>query len=179
MPRSSSRSRARHSARAPGTNRPRIHPSSTRHRVPVSTVHPRSFQTHIEPSNIKLTIPTFHLHPSRDTPKLTPEEIQTRLKAVPTWTLDPQGVAISRKFTAKNWQVRLRFRQPTFNRRGRRRPSPGRAPDQLEGRRGRREHARHRWAVTARLCPGGQAGHDRRHVLTEVASRERGDDEAE
>ena len=71
-------------------------------------------------------------------------------------------------------EVRRRLRQPTFNRRGRRRASPGRALDQLEGRRGRREHARHLWVVTARLCPGGQAGHDRRHVLTEVASRERG-----
>ena len=60
-------------------------------------------------SNIKLTIPTFHLHPSRDTPKLSPEEIQTRLKAVPTWTLDPQGVAISRKFTAKNWKSAVDF----------------------------------------------------------------------
>ena len=60
-------------------------------------------------SNIKLTIPTFHLHPSRDTPKLTPDEIQTRLKAVPTWTIDPQGVAISRKFTAKNWKSAVDF----------------------------------------------------------------------
>ena len=76
---------------------------SPHHRVPF-----KRNQT-IKPSNIKLTIPTFHLHPSRDTPKLTPDEIQTRLKAVPTWTLDPQGVAISRKFTAKNWQCALDF----------------------------------------------------------------------
>ena len=90
---------------------PIVH-ESTHHRhdtVYPSPPHQRSFQTNIEPSNIKLTIPTFHLHPSRDTPKLSPEEIQTRLKAVPTWTLDPQGVAISRKFTAKNWKSAVDF----------------------------------------------------------------------
>ena len=52
--------------------------------------------------------PFTSIHPGIP-PKLTPEEIQTRLKAVPTWTLDPQGVAISRKFTAKNWQCALDF----------------------------------------------------------------------
>ena len=80
-------------------------------RTPRTRLHraPAFLSNAIKPSNIKLTIPTFHLHPSRDTPKLTPEEIQTRLKAVPTWTLDPQGVAISRKFTAKNWKSALDF----------------------------------------------------------------------
>lgn len=91
---------------------PIVH-ESTHHRH--DTVYPSPPGTHVpfkrtsNVSNIKLTIPTFHLHPSRDTPKLTPEEIQTRLKAVPTWTLDPQGVAISRKFTAKNWKSALDF----------------------------------------------------------------------
>ncbi|ACO67667.1 hypothetical protein MICPUN_64545 [Micromonas commoda] len=46
---------------------------------------------------------------SRDTPKLTAEEVQIRLKAVPTWTLDPSGAAISRSFTAKNWQCAVDF----------------------------------------------------------------------
>ena len=80
-------------------------------RTPRTRLHraPAFLSNAIKPSNIKLTIPTFHLHPSRDTPKLTPDEIQTRLKAVPTWTLDPQGVAISRKFTAKNWKSALDF----------------------------------------------------------------------
>ena len=80
-------------------------------RTPRTRLHraPAFLSNAIKPSNIKLTIPTFHLHPSRDTPKLTPEEIQTRLKAVPTWTLDPQGVAISRKFTAKNWKSAVDF----------------------------------------------------------------------
>ena len=91
---------------------PIVH-ESTHHRH--DTVYPSPPGTHVpfkrtsNVSNIKLTIPTFHLHPSRDTPKLTPDEIQTRLKAVPTWTLDPQGVAISRKFTAKNWKSALDF----------------------------------------------------------------------
>ena len=91
---------------------PIVH-ESTHHRH--DTVYPSPPGTHVpfkrtsNVSNIKLTIPTFHLHPSRDTPKLSPEEIQTRLKAVPTWTLDPQGVAISRKFTAKNWKSALDF----------------------------------------------------------------------
>ena len=91
---------------------PIVH-ESTHHRH--DTVYPSPPGTHVpfkrtsNVSNIKLTIPTFHLHPSRDTPKLTPEEIQTRLKAVPTWTLDPQGVAISRKFTAKNWKSAVDF----------------------------------------------------------------------
>ena len=90
----------------------RIVHESTHHRH--DTVYPSPPGTRVpfkltSTSNIKLTIPTFHLHPSRDTPKLTPEEIQTRLKAVPTWTLDPQGVAISRKFTAKNWKSALDF----------------------------------------------------------------------
>jgi 4a-hydroxytetrahydrobiopterin dehydratase len=91
---------------------PIVH-ESTHHRH--DTVYPSPPGTHVpfkrtsNVSNIKLTIPTFHLHPSRDTPKLSPEEIQTRLKAVPTWTLDPQGVAISRKFTAKNWKSAVDF----------------------------------------------------------------------
>lgn len=91
---------------------PIVH-ESTHHRQ--DTVYPSPPGTHVpfkrtsNVSNIKLTIPTFHLHPSRDTPKLSPEEIQTRLKAVPTWTLDPQGVAISRKFTAKNWKSAVDF----------------------------------------------------------------------
>ena len=90
---------------------PIVH-ESTHHRQ--DTVYPSPPGTRVpfkrtSTSNIKLTIPTFHLHPSRDTPKLTPEEIQTRLKAVPTWTLDPQGAAISRKFTAKNWKSALDF----------------------------------------------------------------------
>jgi 4a-hydroxytetrahydrobiopterin dehydratase len=90
----------------------RIVHEATHHRR--DTVYPSPPGTRVpfkrtSTSNIKLTIPTFHLHPSRDTPKLTPEEIQTRLKAVPTWTLDPQGVAISRKFTAKNWKSALDF----------------------------------------------------------------------
>ena len=91
---------------------PIVH-ESTHHRQ--DTVYPSPPGTRVpfkrtsNVSNIKLTIPTFHLHPSRDTPKLTPEEIQTRLKAVPTWTLDPQGVAISRKFTAKNWKSAVDF----------------------------------------------------------------------
>ena len=95
---------------------PIVH-ESTHHRqdtVYPSPHHPpRSYQTNIQPfthhSNLSLTIPTFHLHPSRGTPKLAPDEIQTRLKAVPTWTLDSQGVAISRKFTAKNWKSALDF----------------------------------------------------------------------
>ena len=90
---------------------PIVH-ESTHHRQ--DTVYPSPPGTRVSfkrtsTSNIKLTIPTFHLHLSRDTPKLSPEEIQTRLKAVPTWTLDPQGVAISRKFTAKNWKSAVDF----------------------------------------------------------------------
>ena len=88
----------------------RIVRESTHHRH--DTVYPSPPGTHVpfkHTSNLSLTIPTFHLHPSRDTPKLSPEEIQTRLKAVPTWTLDPQGVAISRKFTAKNWKSAVDF----------------------------------------------------------------------
>ena len=179
VPRSSSRSCARHSARAPGTNRPRIHPSSTRHRVPVSTGHPRFFQTHIDikhqTHHSNLSPPSIQGYPQAD-PGRDPDATQGCAHVDP----GPARRRHLQKVHRQELAMRLRFRQPTFNRRGRRRPSPGRAPDQLEGRRGRREHARHRWAVTARLCPGGQAGHDRRHVLTEVASRERGiNDEAE
>jgi 4a-hydroxytetrahydrobiopterin dehydratase len=54
-------------------------------------------------------IPPHRRTTRRDTPKLTAEEVQIRLKAVPTWTLDPSGAAISRSFTAKNWQCAVDF----------------------------------------------------------------------
>jgi 4a-hydroxytetrahydrobiopterin dehydratase len=46
---------------------------------------------------------------SRDTPRLTPEEIETHMRAVPTWRLDEGATKIVRAFTAKNWQCAVDF----------------------------------------------------------------------
>ena len=77
-------------------------PCTRLHRAPAFLSNAHRHQTSNSPFQ-----PFTSIYPG--TPKLSPEEIQTRLKAVPTWTLDPQGVAISRKFTAKNWQCALDF----------------------------------------------------------------------
>ena len=39
----------------------------------------------------------------RETPKLTSEEVDEKMKAVPLWKLNGDKTAISRSFTAKNW----------------------------------------------------------------------------
>ena len=46
---------------------------------------------------------------SRDTPRLTATAIAEALKTRPLWRLTPEGTAISRRFTSKNWAAAMAF----------------------------------------------------------------------
>ena len=46
---------------------------------------------------------------SRDTPRLTASAIAEALKTRPLWRLTPEGTAISRRFTSKNWAAAMGF----------------------------------------------------------------------
>jgi len=46
---------------------------------------------------------------SRDTPRLSATAIAEALRTRPLWRLTPEGTAISRRFTSKNWATAMAF----------------------------------------------------------------------
>jgi len=46
---------------------------------------------------------------SKDTPMLTPEDVDAKMSAVPLWVLNDAKTTITRSFTAKNWQAAIDF----------------------------------------------------------------------